>query len=72
MKIEHSKLNKIGGITIFTEQGAIEAYKRFAKLTYNNLSIESSCILSDEAEKMHELGFTWEQIEKLEFEALAK
>lgn len=61
---------KIGGVTVFTYQGAIDAFKKFSRCVYNDLSFETSVALSNESEKMHELGFTWEQIEKLEIDSI--
>lgn len=72
IKSDHTKQNKIGGIPVFTEHEAVNAYKKFAKRVYSNLTHETSIALSDEAEKMHRIGFSWELIETLEEEAIAE
>lgn len=61
---------RVGNLVVFSRQGAIEAFKNFAKYCYNNLSLESSCVLSDCALDMHKLGFSWDEIEALEIESI--
>lgn len=70
--INHSELNTIGGIPFFTIDGAIEAYKLLARRCYNGLSLESSCVLDAEAEKLVNLGFTPAEIEGFEIDAIAE
>lgn len=62
---------RVGNVVVFSREGAIEAFKRFAKICYNNLTMESSCVLSDCADDMHKLGFSWEEIEAMEIKAIA-
>lgn len=62
---------RVGNIVVFSREGAIEAFKRFAKICYNNLTMESSCVLSDCADDMHKLGFSWEEIEAMELQVIA-
>lgn len=62
---------RVGNIVVFSREGAIEAFKRFAKICYNNLTMESSCVLSDCADDMHKLGFSWEEIEAMEIQSVA-
>lgn len=62
---------RVGNMVVFSREGAIEAFKRFAKICYNNLTMESSCVLSDCADDMHKLGFSWEEIEAMEIQAIA-
>lgn len=62
---------RVGNVVVFSREGAIEAFKRFAKICYNNLTMESSCVLSDCADDMHKLGFSWEEIEAMEIQAIA-
>ena len=65
---------KIGGVTVFTYEGAAKAFKTFSKLAYNfeKYGAEGIYALQDEAEKMKSLGFTAEELELLEVEALAE
>lgn len=62
---------KIGGVTVFTYEGAKEAYKNFAKLAqdFEKYGAEGLYALSDEFLKMQKLGFDPEEIEQLEIEA---
>lgn len=64
---------KIGGITVFTYEGAKEAYKNFAKLAqdFEKYGAEGLYTLSDEFLKMQKLGFDPNEIEQLEIEAIA-
>lgn len=68
--INHTTLNTIGGVPVFTLEGAVKAYKAFATICYKNLSLESSCALSTEADKLHAMGFGWDEIEAFEIEAI--
>lgn len=63
---------RVGNLIVFSREGAIEAFKKLAKICYNNLTMESSCVLSDCANDMHKLGFDWGEIEALEIAALAE
>lgn len=69
-KINHNNINKIGGVAVFTIAGAIETYKKLAAICYNNLSMESSVALSDAADTLHGLGFSWDEIEAFELQAI--
>lgn len=62
---------RVGNIQVFTLERAVEVYKMFAARCYENLTMESSCVLSDVAEDMHRLGFSWAEIEDMELEAIA-
>ncbi len=62
---------RVGNMVVFSREGAIEAFKRFAKICYNNLTMESGCVLSDCADDMRKLGFSWEEIEAMEIQAIA-
>lgn len=64
---------KIGGIVVFTYEGAKEAYKNFAKMAqdFERYGTEGQYALSDEFLKMQKLGFTPSEIEELEIEAIA-
>ncbi len=64
---------RIGGIVVFTYEGAKEAYKKFAALAqdFKKYGAEGQYALSDEFLKMQKLGFSPEEIEELEIEAIA-
>jgi hypothetical protein len=62
---------RVGNIQVFTMERAVEVFKAFAVRCYENLTIESSVVLSNVSEDMHRLGFSWEEIEAMELEAIA-
>lgn len=57
---------RIGNIQVFTLEGAIAAYKAFAKRCYDNLTMESSVVLSEVADDMLRLGFTLAELDEME------
>lgn len=61
----------VGNIQVFTLERAVEVFKMFAARCYANLTMEASVVLSDVSEDMHRLGFSWEEIEAMELEAMA-
>lgn len=67
----NSIINTIGGVPVFTIAGSVEAYKKLAAHCYSNLTMESSVVLSEEAEKLHDLGFDWDAIESFEIQAIS-
>lgn len=56
----------VGHKTVFTREGAIERYKAFLDVCYNDLSIESALVLSDAQNDLVNAGFTWEEVEAIE------
>lgn len=62
---------RIGNITVFSREGAIEAFKKFVEVCYNDFTIESCCVLSGCADDMHKLGFDWDEIEAIEIASIA-
>lgn len=71
MTLNHNKLNTVGGVPVFTIEGAVNAYKAFAARCYANLTMESSVALADEAAKLHDMGISWDDIETIENQAIA-
>lgn len=61
---------KVGSIQVFTLERAVEVFQMFAARCYSCLTMESSVVLSDVADDMHRLGFTWDEIERLELDAI--
>ena len=61
---------KIGNIQVFTKARAVEVFKLFAERCYNDLTMESSAVLSAVAEDMHKIGFTYEQLEEIEINTI--
>lgn len=57
---------KVGNITVFTREGAINAYKIFCELFNKELTLEASAVLSDAMKDMFKLGFTAEECENIE------
>ena len=66
------KTYRIGNKICFSKQGAIDCFKLFAKRCYENLTMESSCVLSDVADDLHrELGLSYNEIEAIEISCMA-
>ena len=61
---------KVGNLHVFTYEGAVNAYKIFCELFNRDMTMEASVIQSEAAEDMHKLGFSWEEIEKIELSIL--
>ena len=62
---------KVGNLTVFTREGAINAYRLFCEVFNKDLSFEASVVQSDAALDMMKLGFTPAEIEDTELEVLA-
>ena len=56
----------IGHKKVLTKEGAIERYKAFLEVCYNDLSIEGAMVLLDVQSDLVNAGFTWEEIEGIE------
>jgi len=56
----------IGHKTVFSREGAIERYKAFLEVCYNDLSTEGAIVLSNVQNDLVNAGFTWEEIEGIE------
>lgn len=67
--IEGHKGVKLGGVTVFTYDGAEAAYKALSARVYANLTMEASVALGDVADVMHGLGYSWEEINDMEITA---
>ena len=68
--IEGHKGVKIGGVTVFTYEGAEAAYKRLVARAAEHYTMETSDALGVVSDVMHDLGYTWEQINDMEIEAI--
>lgn len=62
---------KVGNIQVFTIERAVEVFKMFVARCYNDLTIESSIVLSEVSEDMHKIGFSWAEIEEMELSCIA-
>ena len=71
IKINKKYGAKVGNIQVFTVEKAIEVFKMFVVRCYNNLTMESSCVLSDVSQDMHNIGFSWSEIEDMELSCIA-
>lgn len=71
IKINEKYGAKIGNIQVFTIERAIEVFKMFVSLCYKEITMESSIVLSNVSDDMHNIGFDWETIEKIELETIA-
>ena len=72
IKINGKYGTKIGNIQVFTKERAIEVFKIFAKRCYENLTLESSVVLSDVADDMHRIGFSYEELEEIEISTITE
>jgi hypothetical protein len=62
---------KVGNIQVFTIERAVEVFKMFAARCYNELTMESSIVLREVSEDMHNIGFSWDEIEEMEISSIA-
>lgn len=62
---------KVGNIQVFTIERAVEVFKMFATRCYNELTMESSIVLREVSEDMHNIGFSWDEIEEMEISSIA-
>lgn len=71
--LKDNKSAVIGGITVFTYEGAREAYKKFVRRAsdWETYGAEGTYAISNEMLKMFDLGFTPSECEELEIEAIA-
>ena len=61
---------KVGNITVFSQEGAVKAYVIFCEIFNREMTMEASVVASKAANDMHNLGFTWDEIEKIEISTL--
>lgn len=59
---------KVGNKMVFTVEGAERVFRLFARECYSNMSIESMLVMENVGEDMRKLGFTDEDIERMEME----
>lgn len=71
IKINEKYGAKVGNIQVFTLERAVEVFKMFVVCCYNDLTIESSIVLSDVSDDMHKIGFSWSEIEDIELSCIA-
>ena len=62
---------KVGNLTVFTREGAINAYRTFCKVCFKEITLESVTVLSHVADDMKKLGFTPGELEDIEIEEMA-
>lgn len=63
---------KVGNLQVFTTEGAINAYKIFARLFQRDMSMEASVVLSDASDDMRRLGFSSDELEEIENEVFSE
>lgn len=68
--ILNGRLNKIGSLTVFTYEGAIEAYKTFVRRYDDDISWSAREVMIKVADDLHALGFSYDEIEAFEIEVL--
>jgi hypothetical protein len=71
IKINEKYGAKVGNIQVFTLERAVEVFKMFVARCYNDLTMESSCVLGDVSNDMHNIGFSWAEIEDIELSCIA-
>ena len=60
----------IGGVRVFTYSGALEAFRRFARMAqdWEKYGAEGIYALYDENQKMQKLGFSPEELYEIEIQ----
>lgn len=67
----YGKNARVGNKVVFSREGAKNAYASFCKMFLNDESMEACAICSDAALDMMDLGFTPDELEAIELEAIA-
>jgi hypothetical protein len=60
----------VGHKTVFTKQGALDRYKACLEVCYNNITMEGAYVLGEMQNDLVKIGFTWDEVEKIEIEYL--
>lgn len=69
--IDHVIFNSTAEIDAFIKKQAAEHHNRLSKMFSEHPSMELSSIMSDSADRLHNLfGFSYEEIEKMEIVAM--
>lgn len=66
--MKYGRNARVGSLRVFSPEGARMAYAIFCKRFDG--SMEASVACGRAAEDMHELGFSWEEIEAIELAAM--
>lgn len=66
----YGKDARVGNLTVFSREGAINAYKIFCKIFDRDMTMEANVVRTDAMLDMMELGFTPEEIENIELSIL--
>lgn len=66
----YGKDARVGHQIVFSQEGAINAYKLICEYFYKHVSMESSIVLSNASEDMFKLGFTPDELEQIELSTL--
>lgn len=61
---------RIGGVYVFTREGATNAYKSFSRECHKDLTPESAQALFEVGVQMTKLGFTWDELDEIDFEVI--
>ncbi|MBR1931679.1 MAG: hypothetical protein IJ833_09465 [Lachnospiraceae bacterium] len=70
IKINNKYGAKVGNLQVFTYEGVVKAYRIFCELFNRDMTMEASSVMSDAANDLHKLGFTWDEIEQIEISTL--
>ena len=70
IKINGTYGAKIGGIQVFTYDGAVNVYKIICESFYRDMTFEAAAVMSDVSLDMQRIGFTWDEIEAIELSVL--
>lgn len=70
--IDHVIFNSTAEIDAFIKKQAVEHHNRLSKMFSKRPSMELSSMMSDSADRLHNLfNFSYEEIEEMEIEAMA-
>ncbi len=68
--MKYGKNARVGNLVVFSRQGAIDAFKTFAKICYERSTLEAVSVLTKVERDMYALGFTHAEVEELELSVI--
>ena len=70
--IDKVVFNSEAEIDAFIKQQAVEKFIKLNKIFANHMTMEASIACSEQANRLHnQFGFSWEEIEAMEIQAIA-
>ena len=70
--IDNVVFNNEAEVDAFIKQQAVEKFIKLNKIFANRMTMEASIACSEQANRLHnQFGFSWEEIEAMEIQAIA-